>query len=437
MDQQLRVPPHSIEAEQNVLGAMMLDESKIGPVCERLTKDDFYTARHRAIFYAITEMSGRGDACDAVTLEEWLSDHGFSDHIPPGYLIELANYTLSSRNAVTYANIVRDRALRRKLIDVGTTMAGDGYSGEESANDLIASAIADLMALQKVEAQCEFTLRQAMTQAYAAADEARRNGGKIPGIPTGLERLDQVLGGWHKGDLIVIGARPAMGKTALMLNMMLAADKRCGIISAEQPALQIGSRVMSMDSRVAAEKMRNGRFEEDDVMRLQQSVERLVERKCMIYDRSSPTIADVTRMARKWVAQEAMEVLFCDYVQRIEAAKASAQERKSERVGESVRGLKNIARDCGIPVVTLAQVGRHVEQRADKQPAMGDLSDSSEIEKEADVVITLYRPHVYDEDANPHEAILSVEKNRHGRTGVVRCVWMPETMRFENEATYD
>jgi replicative DNA helicase len=225
----------------------------------------------------------------------------------------------------------------------------------------------------------------------------------------------------------VIGARPAQGKTAVLLNFATSCALPSGIISAEQPAQQIGARVMSIKSLVPAERMRNGRFDPQDLRKLENAVGELCERTCMIYDRSSPTIADVSRMARKWKQQNGIRVLFVDYVQRIEASQTRQSANKAEKVGEVVRGLKNLARDLEIPVIALAQVGRQADGR---QPGMGDLSDSSEIEKEADQILTLFRPGTADDNADESEAIISVEKNRHGPCGEIKTVWVPETMRF-------
>jgi replicative DNA helicase len=271
-------------------------------------------------------------------------------------------------------------------------------------------------------------------------------GGKIPGVPSGLAKLDHLLGGWHDGDLTILGARPAMGKTAMLVKFMLAAGVSCGVISAEQPAQQLGARAMSAHSHVDASRFRSGAFEDEDIGRLMRAVSELVEHPCLIYDRSAPSIADVVRMARKWRHNSGIRVLFVDYVQRIEASNADKRTPKHERVGEVVRGLKSLARDLEIPVVALAQVNRDVEKRADKRPNMGDLADSSEIEKEADAVLTLYREAVYfdkggvnerNQPVRPHVAEINVEKNRHGPCGYVECIWIPESMRFENMGNDD
>jgi replicative DNA helicase len=424
-----RVPPNSVEAEQAVIGGLMLSPEKIETVAERLAQSDFYRRDHQLIYRAMLELSGRGQPCDAITLGEWFTRNDF-DWIESAYLMELANNTPSSANVAAYSQIVREKAVRRSLIDLATSLSVDAYASDSEAPALLDGAIAGLMSMQKVESRAEFTLRQAMTLAYQEAERAKALGGKVPGISTGLSRLDKVLGGWHDSDLVIVGARPAMGKTALLLNFALSAGVPCGIISAEQPAQQVAARVMSIDSHVPAERMRNGSFDTDDLRRLDLSVGRLIERTCLIYDRSAPSIADVSRMARKWKQQNGIKILLVDYVQRIEASNADKRTPKHERVGEVVRGLKNLARDLDIPVVALAQVGRHVDTREDKQPGMGDISDSSEIEKEADQIITLYRPGVHDDTADQAEAILSVEKNRHGPTGVVRAAWLAETMRF-------
>jgi replicative DNA helicase len=363
-----------------------------------------------------------------VTLGDWFDSNGLGDMMGgAGYCVELANTIPSAANITAYAQIVREKSVMRQVIDQATQLVESAYAGQSNGVELVDRGITELMALQKVETRSEYTLRQAMTLAFAEAERARELGGRIPGIASGLVDLDRILGGWHDSDLIVIGARPAQGKTAVLLNFATACALPSGIVSAEQPAQQIGARVMSIKSLVPAERMRNGRFEPQDLRKLENAVGELCERTCMIYDRSSPTIADVSRMARKWKQQNGIRVLFVDYVQRIEAAQTRQSANKAEKVGEVVRGLKNLARDLEIPVIALAQVGRQADGR---QPGMGDLSDSSEIEKEADQILTLFRPGTADDNADDSEAIISVEKNRHGPCGEIKTVWIPETMRF-------
>jgi replicative DNA helicase len=430
----VKVPPHSNDAEQAVLGGLMLSPDKIESLAPILAEADFYRKDHQLIYRAMLELSARGQPCDAITLGDWFDANDLHELMGgSGYCIDLANSTPSSSNIAAYAQIVRERSVRRLVIDRATNLADAAYEQDANGVELVDRGIAELMSMQKVEVRSEFTLRQGMSEAYRDALAAKERGGRIPGITSGIDDLDRVLGGWHDSDLVIIGARPAMGKTALLLNLGISAGVPLGLISAEQPAKQVAARIMSIKSKVPAERMRNGRFDVDDIHKLDIAVHDLVERTFMIYDRSSPSISDVSRMARKWKQQNKIKLLLVDYTQRIEASSADKRTPKHERVGEVVRGLKNLARDLEIPVIALAQVGRHVDTREDKQPGMGDLSDSSEIEKEADQIMTILRPAAYDENADPSEAIFSIEKNRHGPSGIVRAKWSPETMRFGNK----
>lgn len=430
----LRIPPHAPDAECNVLGALMIRGELAATVAEKLSESDFYQRRHALIYRALLALSAEGKPCDFVIVSEWLERNGLTQETGgESYLIEIANNTATATNAAIYADIVRERSSRRKVIGLSMQLAAAAY--DLGSTDLIDSAISELMGLQKFDTQHEFTLRQAMSAAYKAAQRAAELDGEIPGIPSGIRKLDEILGGWHPGDLIVIGARPSMGKTALLLNFAVAGKVPCGIISAEQPAVQMGARVLSIESKVEANKLRNGKFHADDLQQLAFAVQRLIEKDCMIFDRAAPNIAEVSRMARKWKQQNGIQALFVDYIQRIEGT--DRREKKYERVGEVTRTLKNLARDLDIPVIALCQVGRHVDKEKDKRPSMGDMSDSSEIEKEADQILTLYRDEVYNPDSEEKGiAEINVEKNRHGPTGFVKCAWLAETMRFKDLA-YD
>lgn len=428
----LRVPPHSTEAEQSVLGGLMLAPDKIEIIASQLQEDDFYRRDHRMIWRAMSELNLRGKPCDAVTLGDWFEANGMAEMVGgASYLIELANSTPSAANIHAYAEIVKDKALRRKLIDSTIGLVEDAYGAEKNSQELLDRGISDFMNLQRVDTKSEFTLKEAVTMAYAAASDAREKG-TTPGIKYPIDALNDYLGGAHDSDLIVMAGRPASGKTAIMFNFANACDVPCGIISSEQPALQVGSRFLSIDGRIEAYKMRNGHFEEEDWPKLTQSIDRLISRKCHIYDKSAPTISDVIRIARKWKKQHGIKVLWVDYLQRIKAVDCPKQAPKHERVGEVAQKLKDLAKDLNIPVFALAQVRRDVERREDKQPGMDDISDSSEAEKEADQIFTILRPYVYDESADPEEIIFSLEKNRHGGLGIVRARWLGQYMRVED-----
>jgi replicative DNA helicase len=403
----------------------MLAPESIHAVTDLLTGDMFTRADHRTIFYQLGDMVAAGRPVDAVTVAEDMERQGQPRHIS-GYLIELASTTPSAANIRAYAQIVRDSWTRQQIQMVGHRIA----KAEGDAGEALDSAIADLMRLQHTSQRHEYSLRDGMSLAYAAMQQAKELGGKIPGIPSGIDKLDRILGGWHDSDLIVVGSRPAMGKTSLLLNFSNSANVAHGIVSAEQPVIQIAGRAMSLHSGVAATKMRSGEVEDEDYGKLRASIAEMINRKVWMYDRSAPTIGEVCRIARKWKHQHGIKALLVDYIQRIESDKGS---RKHEQVGDVARQLKNLARDLQIPVIALGQVSRDVERREDKRPHMGDLSDSSEIEKEADQIIMLYRDDVYNPDSpDKGTAELLIEKNRHGPTGFVRCAWLAETMRFGN-----
>lgn len=426
-----RVPPNSIEAEASLLGGLMLSPDKIDIIGAQIQEDDFYRRDHRAIYRAMIQLSLRGQPCDAVTLGDWFEANGLDSVVDSSYIIQLANETPSSANVQAYAGIVKDKSLRRKLIDSTANLMESAYGVESESQELIDRGISEFMGMQRTETKCEFTLKDAVTMAYAAASDAREKG-TTPGIKYPIEALNDYLGGAHDSDLIIMAGRPASGKTAIMFNFANACGVSCGIISAEQPALQVGSRFLSIDGRIEAHKMRNGHFEEEDWPKLTNSIDRLISRQCHIYDKSAPNISDVIRIARKWKKQYGIKVLWVDYLQRIRAVDCPKQAPKHERVGEVAQKLKDLAKELNIPVFALAQVRREVERREDKQPGMDDISDSSEAEKESDQVFTILRPYVYDENADPEEIIFSLEKNRHGGLGVVRARWLGQYMRVED-----
>jgi replicative DNA helicase len=414
----------SVSAEQSVLGALLIAPEAFHAVEDLVTGEMFTRTDHRTIFYLLGDMVSAGLPVDVVTLGESLESEGHGRL--SGYVLELSSTVPGAANIRAYAQIIRDGWTKRQIQAVGHRIAAcDG-----DATEALDAAIADLMRLTHTSQRHEYSLRDGMSMAYAAMQQAKELGGKIPGIPSGLEKLDKILGGWHDSDLIVVGSRPAMGKTSLLLNFSDAANRPHGIVSAEQPVIQIAGRAMSLHSGVAATKMRSGEVDDEDYGKLRRSIAAMIERKVWVYDRSAPTIGEVCRIARKWKHQHGIKALLVDYIQRIESDRG---ERKHERVGDVARQLKNLARDLNIPVIALGQVSRDVERREDKRPHMADLSDSSEIEKEADQIIMLYRDEVYDPDSKDKgTAELLIEKNRHGPTGFVRCAWVAETMKFGN-----
>lgn len=316
----------------------------------------------------------------------------------------------------------------REASRIATELADDCASRDDSAID---KAISSLMALHAQERSYEHTAKSALQGAWNEVMAAHEAGGRLIGVSTGLHDLDDTLGGLHNSDLIVIGARPAMGKTGLLLGMTLAASDGgpVGLISGEQPHEQIGLRWMAAGSNVSVGKLRAAKIEDEQWAGLTAAVSRYSDAPIRILDRSSPDITEVVRIARQWKHQHNIRALYVDYLQRLEI-KALAKAPKHERVGAIAKALKNLARDLRIPVIALAQVSRKVDEIASGRPRMSDLSDSSEIEKEADQVMMLWRD-LSNPQAEFAPAEINVVKNRHGNIGTVHCRWHGGSTSFQ------
>lgn len=430
----LRTPPHSREAEQSVLGALMLSERALDDIGDMVGEGDFFVAAHRLIFRAIRDLAAVGQPCDAVTMAEHFEREGTADQVGGvSYVVSIANATPSAANVRAYATIVRRKAMLRRLIDIGTHLSEQAF-GDTDAMTLSDGAIRDLMDLSKSSTSHECSLKDALREALAEIEAAFESGGKLRGIASGIKRLDERLGGFHKGDLVIVGARPAMGKTAFLFGLADSAAEAghaVGVISGEQPRMQMGQRLISRNSAVPAECLRNGKLADEHWPRITGAVARMHGRNVMIYDRSAPTIDEVCRVARKWKSLHSIAALYVDYVQRIRVPGAD----RIEEVSEVGRSLKDLARDLDIPVIALAQVKAAVEQRADKRPMQGDLANSDELTREADIIAMLYRDEVYNENTSDRGiAEINVEKNRHGPLGMIRAYWDGKTMRFDNLA---
>lgn len=420
------------EYEQSLLTTLLVQPSQI-PQCS-LKPDEFTDERHASIYRVLRDQFAASEPTDAVAVAECLEREGKRALMP--YVLRLASEGITSSSPEAHAGAIRRHAQMRAAADVARELLSATQSRDPGCVD---AAIRKLMELNRAETKHEFTGRQASAAAYAEIQAAFESGGTLRGITTGIERLDHRLGGWHRGDLNIIGARPSVGKTALLLNFAryaLEAGHVVGLVSAEQPALQIGQRHLAMHSRLPANRLRAARLEDAEWSRLTDASVQMANARYWIYDRSNPDLDEVARVARKWKHQHGMNLLLVDYLQRIRG-NGSESAPRWERVGDVARGLKNLAREIDVPVIALAQVGRSVEQRTDQRPRMGDLADSSEIEKEADAILMVYRDEVSrpgDENCERGVMELLLEKNRHGPVGRVKVAFLAESMRVENLA---
>ncbi len=427
----LKVPPHAIEAEQAVLGGLMLDPRSYDRIADRLSESDFYRRDHAMIFRAIGDLTSQREAADAVTLADWFEAKGIAELVGGSrYILELANTTPSAANIGSYARIVRAKSQLRLVIDAATNACAMAFDPDAEPAVVVDGAVRALMGIGKAHTDHEMTMREALRRLSDRMVKLHASGGALPGIPSGIAELDDKLGGFQEGDLILIPARPSMGKTSLLgFSVAHAASKGfpVGLISGEQPGEQIALRLVSARSKIDAHRIRNAHLEDHEWPRLTNANADLAVLPLWIYDRSAPTIDELKRVARKWKQDHSIRALYVDYAQRIEGKGRT----RYEQVSEVARELKTLARDLNIPVIALAQVGRDVEKRNDKRPGLGDISDSGELEKEADQVVMLYRDDYYHaESADKGIAELIVEKNRHGATGVVKVGWDAAHMDF-------
>jgi replicative DNA helicase len=391
-----------------------------------LADTDFQSQFHGLIYGTTIKLINGGKFPDAIQIaSEIEKSTGRSVLVD---IIELINSsTGSSKNAKSYANMILSASKARQAALICNEVITEGCTPES-----VSAAVRGLMSLDREDVKHEHTIAEGMKFALTDIKNNIENPDKIIGVPTGLTEFDELLGGYHPEDLVIIGARPAMGKTAVMLNMALNSGSKVGIFSGEQGVSQVCQRMLATESSIGVMKMRSGKFEEDDYTRLNAGAIRIKEKPDMyFYDRPAPTINEIIRVARKWKFNHDIKAIYIDYVQRI---KGDMKLAKHERVGEIAKSLKELARELKIPVIALAQVNRAVEARPDRRPRMGDLKDSGDIEQEADVILTLYRDEVYNPDTDNKGVIeLIVEKNRHGGTGCIYAEWIGAFLQVKDQ----
>lgn len=412
-------------AEDAVLAGVLSRNDAFHDVSALLTSEQFTTPLRRRLWSAIRDAMLAGEPADAVTLMDALPDDA-------GAILELAANAITGGTVAAHAELVRENWRMREAAGIGQRLLmAAGGRDPEAVNE----AITALMSLNAEVAEHEFTGKQILQMAFEVTSAAFNAGGKLPGITTGLDELDSILGGWHNSDLSIIGGRPAMGKTAFMLGLAeaaAAAGHRVGIFSAEQPAEQIGIRRASLASRVSATSIRSGQIHDEDWAKITAGIKSTRDRAMWVYDRSAITLDELIGVARKWKHTYGVQAIYIDYAQRITVPRAD----RITEVSQVARGLKNLARDLQIPVIALAQVVKGVDSRNDKRPNAGDLANSDELTREADQILMLYRDEVYNRDTQDRGiAEVLIEKNRHGPTGYKRLLFDGATMTFSDPSS--
>ena len=439
-------PPQALDAERAVLGAILLDaEQALAAVEGVLAPEHFYAEAHRHIYEAALALRERGQAVDALTIQEWLAQHGLLDRIGgEATLVELLKVVATTAHVRHYAEIVRDRAVLRDLLRACAEISRRIYEEpERDIHEQLDAAEQDILAIAERydHGRMRFLrLKEIMGRVYDDLAERYRERRPVVGLPTGFADLDEMTSGLQRGDLIVIAGRPSMGKTAFAMNLAANAALRWGepavvaVFSLEMSAQQIAQRLLASEARVDMKTMRTGRFSRDDWQKLAHAVGELAEARIFIDDAANAGVLDVRAKCRRLKHEQGrLDLVIIDYLQLMRG-RADA-ERREQEISEITRGLKGLAKELHVPVVALSQLNRSVEQRADKRPIMADLRESGAIEQDADVIMFLYREEVYHpKPENENLAEVIVAKQRNGPTGTVKLTFLKHCTRFESHA---
>ena len=440
----LRVPPHSIEAEQSVLGGLMLDNDSWLQVSERLGVKDFYRRDHANIFRGVEALANDGKPYDIVTLAEWLESNALLETSGGiQYLAQLADNTPTAANIAAYADIVRDRAVLRALVRAGTDIAESGFRTEgRTTNDLLDQAERWVFEIAERESRGRRGFRpikELLVSALDRIDLLFQRDNPITGVPTGFHDLDGMTSGLQPSDLVIVAGRPSMGKTAFAINIAQHAATKSelpvAIFSMEMPSEQIAMRMLSSLGRIDQHKVRTGKLADDDWPRLTHAVGILSEAKLFIDDTPALTPGDLRARCRRLAREHGLGLVVVDYLQLMHVP--GTNENRATEISEISRSLKALANELSVPVIALSQLNRSLEQRGDKRPVMSDLRESGAIEQDADLIMFIYRDEVYNEDS-PDKGVaeIIIAKQRNGPIGNKKLRFFGEYTTFENLA-YD
>jgi len=437
----LKVPPHSIQAEQSVLGGLMLDNERWDSVADKVASVDFYRKDHRMIFAAIQDLAEKQVPFDVVTISEALTKMDELDNAGGlAYLSVLAKDTPSAANIVAYANIVRDRSVLRQLIHIGSDISESAFNSEGlTTSDLLEKAEKSVfeIAEQRQKGQVGFTpIKELLGTAVEKIEALFEQEGNITGEGTGFTDLDEMTSGLQPGDLIIVAGRPSMGKTTIAMNMAenvaVGSGKPVAVFSMEMPGDSLAMRMMSSLGRIDQNKVRTGKLDDDEWPRLTSAINLLAETKLFIDDSPGLTPNEVRSRARRLTRDNGqLGLIVLDYLQLMQSP-ASGDSRVAQ-ISDISRGLKTMAKELHVPVMALSQLNRNLEQRPNKRPVMSDLRESGSIEQDADVIMFVYRDEVYNEDSpDKGMAELIIGKQRNGPIGTVRLTFLGKYTRFEN-----
>ena len=432
-----RILPHSIEAEQSVIGSMIMNRDAIVTASEIITGDDFYQQQYGIVFEAMVELYNENKPVDLVTLQNRLKELDVPPEISSMEFVgELVAAVPTSVNVKYYAEIVSEKAMLRKLIKTTEEIANTCYLGNERTQEILEITEKKIFDLVQRKSSDEFVpIKDVVPNAIEKIEKASRTKGSVTGIPTGFIDLDYKMSGFQPSDLILVAARPSMGKTAFVLNiaqyMAFKSGVTTAIFSLEMSKEQLVNRLLSLESKVDSQSIRTGNLEDEDWAKLIEGANIIGSSNMIIDDTPGISISELRSKCRKYKLEQNLGVIFIDYLQLMSGSGRS--ESRQQEISDISRSLKALARELSVPVVALSQLSRAVEQRPDHRPMLSDLRESGAIEQDADVVMFIYRDDYYNKDSeNKNIAEIIIAKQRNGPIGTVNLVWLPNYTKFVN-----
>lgn len=430
-----RIPPQNIDAEQSVLGAILIDREAIYKVMRILQPGDFYRESHRIIYESMLLLNESGSPVDMITLSDQLRQQGDLEKVGGVAAIAmLAEMVPTAANVEYYARIVEEKSLLRSLINLSTRIASMGYEEQEEPEKLITEAEQMIMALGNRRAsQAFFTIKEILLKVFPHLEFLYNNRGVITGVPTSFADLDQICCGFQPGDFIILAGRPSMGKTSLGLcigyNAALKHNIPVGVFSLEMSKEQLAQRILCAEAKVDQQRLRNGTLDEDDWLKLHETAGKLSKAPIYIDDTPGISIRQLRAKARQLKAEKGLGLIIIDYLQLLQGSRRA--ENRQQEISEISRSLKGLAKELQIPVLALAQLSRSVEQRPNKRPVMSDLRESGSLEQDADIVMFIYRDEYYNPESEKKGiAEVIVSKHRNGPVGSVELVFLKEYTKF-------
>lgn len=439
MDEALikRIPPHSVEAEQSVIGSMIMDRDAITTASEILIAEDFYHNQYGVLFETMTELYNEGQPVDLVTLQNRLKEK----EVPPElssveFIRDLISSVPTSANVKYYSNIVKEKALLRRLIRITEGISNECYLNKESADSILEDTEKQIFDIVQNRSSGDFvSIDKIVLQSLESIEAASKSKGSVTGVATGFYDLDYKTAGLQPSDLVLIAARPSMGKTAFVLNIAehvaVKSNVTTAIFSLEMSKDQLVKRMLAMNSKVDSQAIRSGELKDDDWTKLVESVKTIGNSGLIIDDTPGISITDLRSKCRKFKLEHNLGLVIIDYLQLMTGSRRS--ESRQQEVSDISRSLKALAREVNAPIIALSQLSRAVEQRPDKRPMLSDLRESGAIEQDADVVMFIYRDDYYNHDTEePGVAEIIIGKQRNGPTGTVKLGWQSQFTKFVN-----